>query len=413
MIKVFIYCLLALGIGAWLYIVLGDEPGYVLISFGTLSMETTLVALVIFLLILLVLIYGFYRLAHLLNPLGLFRGNSWLGASRRKKNAAAASEEGLRMLLLGHWQDSYKLLVENANKVNNPVFNYLAASLAAWQRNDNVSLNYCLEQAEMKSLAPNPGIKALKALFEHRSGRMEQSLAILLTLDREAPGSPYVLNLLKSIYLSLQDWKKLNDLLPVLEKYKVASTDELLHLREKIAGQSLQAITEQTGGLAALNKQWDAINKKDKRGEEVTLIYLQKLLEFSRYEEALTVAADYLKKHWSDKVVLLTGYIDTHEPGRLIVLLEKWLKARPSNPVLMLSLGRASLRNKVWGQARQYFESSLRFSKSTELSAEANAELARLLDHMGEHAQSASLYHKAMAQLDHKLPELPLPDRIG
>ena len=76
----------------------------------------------------------------------------------------------------------------------------------------------------------------------------------------------------------------------------------------------------------------------------------------------------------------------------------------------MLSLGRVSLRNKLWGKAREYFEGSLRFSKSKALSAEANAELARLMDHLGEHAHSASLYRKALAQLEHRLPELPMPE---
>ena len=409
MIRGFIYSLVALGLGAWLFTLAGDEPGYVLISFGTWSIESTFVALILFLLVLLVLIYGVYKLIGLLNPLGLLRGNSWLGASRRKSQATAASEEGLCLLLLGHWQDAYKLLVENAGKVENPVFNYLAASLAAWQRGDDTSWNYCLEQASRKARKPNPGIKTLKALLEYRSGKIEQSLAILIALDKEAPGSPYVLNLIKSSYLSLQDWEKLGDLLPVLEKHKVVNPDELLQLSAKISAQRLAQVSAQTGGISALSRVWDAIDKKVRRTEEITLIYMAKLMEFSQHEEAVSVATSFLKKQWSDDVVLKSGFIDTHEPGRLLVQLESMLKARPNNCTLMLSLGRVSLRNKLWGQAREYFESCLKFSQSTSLSAEANAELARLLDHMGEHAQSASLYGKAMAQLDHKLPDLPMP----
>ena len=409
MIRGFIYSLVALGLGAWLFTLAGDDPGYVLISFGTWSIESTFVALILFLLVLLVLIYGVYKLIGLLNPLGLLRGNSWLGASRRKSQATAASEEGLRLLLLGHWQDAYKLLVENAGKVENPVFNYLAASLAAWQRGDDASWNYCLEQASRKARKPNPGIKTLKALLEYRSGKIEQSLAILIALDKEAPGSPYVLNLIKSSYLSLQDWEKLGDLLPVLEKHKVVNPDELLQLSAKISVQGLAQVSAQTGGISALNRLWDAIDKKVRCTEEITLIYMAKLMEFSQHEEAVSVATSFLKKQWSDEVVLKSGFIDTHEPGRLLVQLENMLKARPNNCTLMLSLGRVSLRNKLWGKAREYFESCLKFSQSTSLSAEANAELARLLDHLGEHAQSASLYGKTMAQLDHKLPDLPMP----
>jgi len=410
MIRPFIYSLVALGVGAWLYTMLGDDPGYVLISFATWSVESTLVALVLFLLVLLVLVFGFYKLLALLNPLGLLKGDSWFGASRRRKAAAAASEDGLRLLLLGHWQDAYKLLVENAGRVDSPVFNYLAASLAAWQRKDDVSWNYCLEQAARKAGTSSPAIKSLKALLEFRSGKIEQSLAILIALDREAPGSPYVLNLIMNCYLTLQDWEKLGTLMPALEKHKVVNASEMLRLQAKIAAHSLSRINLQNGTASLLKSQWQSMDKEVRRNEEMTLVYMEKLQEFLLPEEALAVALAFLKKQWSDQVVLKTGFLDAAEPGRLLVQLEQWIKERPSNPALMLSLGRVSLRNKLWGKAREYFESSLRFSKSKALSAEANAELARLMDHLGEHAHSASLYRKALAQLEHRLPELPMPE---
>ena len=409
MIKSFIYILIALGIGAWLYQLLGDDPGYVLVTFGDWSVETTLVFMVLFLLLLLVLIYGIYRLAGFLNPAGLFRGDGWFGSGRRHKQAAAASEDGLKLLLLGHWQDAYKVLVENADRGDNAVFNYLAASLAAWQRGDDASRNYCLERAARKSRNNNPGIRSLKALLEYRSGKTEQSLAILLALDKEAPGSPYVLSMLKNIYLSLHDWDKLDALLPTLEKYHVVSEAELHQLQEMTATRRLQLVTLDKGGADALERQWRSLEKKVRRGENAMQAYLGKLLEFSRHEEALAELAGFLKHQWSDNLVRLAGFIETNEPGRVLVLLEKWLKSRPNNAALLLSLGRSSMRNLQWGQAREYFENALRQSKSTELSAEANAELARLLDAMGEHAQGAKLYRKAMAQLDHQLPDLPLP----
>jgi len=90
MTRAFIYSLLALAAGAGLYILLGDDPGYVLISIGNWSIESTLVALVLFLLVVLVLIYGLYRLVGFLNPAGLFRGNAWFGASRKRKKCCSS-----------------------------------------------------------------------------------------------------------------------------------------------------------------------------------------------------------------------------------------------------------------------------------------------------------------------------------
>ena len=250
----------------------------------------------------------------------------------------------------------------------------------------------------------------MQALLEYRSGKIEQSLAILIALDREAPGSPYVLNLMMNCYVTLQDWDKLGALIPALEKHKVVNAPEILRLRGKIAAHSLSRITVQNGSASALQNQWQSMDKEVKRNEEMTLVYMDKLLEFSLPEDALSVALAYLNKQWSDKVVLKAGYLETSEPGNLLVNMEHWIKERPGNPALMLSLGRVSLRNKLWGKAREYFESSLRFSKSKALSAQANAELARLMDHLGEHEHSASLYRKALAQLEHRLPELPMPE---
>ena len=198
--------------------------------------------------------------------------------------------------------------------------------------------------------------------------------------------------------------------MPALEKHKVVNASEMLRLQAKIAAHSLSRINLQNGTASLLKSQWQSMDKEVKRNEEMTLVYMDKLQEFSLPEEALAVALAFLKKQWSDQVVLKTGFLDAAEPGRLLVQLEQWIKERPSNPALMLSLGRVSLRNKLWGKAREYFESSLRFSKSKALSAEANAELARLMDHLGEHAHSASLYRKALAQLEHRLPELPMPE---
>lgn len=408
MIRAFIYILIALGIGAWLYVTLGDDPGYVLLSFGNWSVETTLVALVLFLLLALVLLYGLYRLVGFLNPLGLFRGEALFGSGRRRKQAARGSEKGLHLMLLGHWQDAYKLLVENAEHTDSPVFNYLAAALAAWQRGDNASWKFCLEKAARHS-SKSSSTRTFKALLEYRSGNVEQSLALLLALDREEPGSPFVLNMLKDIYLNLQDWEKLEGLLAALEKHRVVSQPELLKLEEQVASHRLQGVSAEKGGAEALIRHWQGLDKKLRRREPVARAYLGKLITFSQHDEALSLVTKFLKHEWSDGIVLQTGFIDSPEPARLLVLLEKWLKARPNNSALMLSLGRASLRNRMWVQARDYFEAAARMSNNTALSAEANAELARLLDHLGKHAQSAALYGKAMAQLDHKLPDLPQP----
>ena len=73
----------------------------------------------------------------------------------------------------------------------------------------------------------------------------------------------------------------------------------------------------------------------------------------------------------------------------------------------MLCLGRLSLRNDLWGQARDYFETSHRLQPN----AETCAELARLLFSLGEREKSAQYYREGLLLRETDLPDLPLPAR--
>ncbi|MNG33182.1 hypothetical protein D3C84_1193740 [compost metagenome] len=79
---------------------------------------------------------------------------------------------------------------------------------------------------------------------------------------------------------------------------------------------------------------------------------------------------------------------------------ESWLKPRPDDAQLLLTLGRLCLNNKLWGKAREYLEASLRSQRS----AETCAELARLLAHMGEVERSNQLFQEGVGLIAAPVP---------
>lgn len=409
MVKAFIILLLALGAGAYLSILLTEDPGYVLVTFKDYSIEATLAAAVISLFIFYVLFFGLIKLIKVFNPFKLLKKDTWY-ALFNKKNPRRQIEQGWQYLLLGKWQEAYKLLVESANRAQTPSVNYLAAAYAAFQRNDNLACNFCLSQAKQQSLVANTGIKTFQALLELKSGKEEQSLALLLAIKKEQADSPYVLILLKDIYISLKDWEQLSSLIPDLEKHKVLAKDELLMLKEKLAVHRLHKATSNSVNQHELKTIWNDFNKVLQRRELVIEAYLRALLTIGNSAEALSLLTKFIKHQWSDRLVALLGYIDNPEAAEQILLLEAWVKDRPKNVNLMLTLGRLCLRNKLWGKAREYFESALHFSNNTESSAEINAELGRLLEYLGEHEKSLFYYRQAMGLMERKLPDLPMPN---
>ncbi len=181
-------------------------------------------------------------------------------------------------------------------------------------------------------------------------------------------------------------------------------------LKEKLAIHRLHKATSNTVNQHELKTIWNSFSKNIQKSELVMEAYLRALLTIGNSAEALGLLTKYIKHQWSDRLVGLLGYIDNPEAAEQILLLEGWVKDRPKNVNLMLTLGRLSLRNKLWGKACGYFESALRFSNNTEYSAEINAELGRLLEHLGEHEKSLLCYRRAMGLMERKLPDLPMPN---
>lgn len=404
--RFFFYSLLALALGTALAVYLQDDPGYVLVNFRGWSFETSLANLVLALLALFILLGGVLWFVRLINPLKLLRKSTW-----RKLlsggNPELASANGIQLLLLGKWQDAYRILVENAERVKNPMANYLAAAIAAFERGDQLGWQFCLDRAEKKAGQNIQGVRSLRGLLEQRAGHPEQALTILQSIRRVAPGSPFVLRQLKDIYLQLPDWQRLEELIPDLEKYKVLDAGAISDLQVMIFQHQLTVAGNE--GPAAMRAAWQEMPKALRNDEKLVAQYLRKLLDQDEDSEAGSLLSNFLKQKWSDNVIGMVGHLKGGNPQHLLLLLEGWLKERPNNAVLMLTLGRLSLRNHLWGKARDYFEHALKVSKSNALTAEISAELGRLLEHLGEHERSLECYQQAMSLMDHKLPDLPMP----
>ncbi len=406
MSRLFFYCLVALCAGAAIALFLADDPGYVQVSIRGWMLEATLGTVVLSLLLGFVVLNGLVWFIRTFNPFKLFLKSTWKALFSSRK-PAEETNKGIQYLLLGRWQEAYKLLVENADRVDTPIFNYLAGAMAAFERGDRLAWNFCLDKAEKLAGVNNYGIRSLRGFLETRDGKVEQGLAMLRALYRIAPQSPFVLRQIKDIYVSLPDWDSLGPLLPELAKQKVVSDAELEVLTERVMLHRLVMASQHD--LQALQLAWQELPKSLRYSEALNAMYLEKLLMYGQDSEAGAVLARYLKHAWSDNLVSLLGHIKSTNPQQHLLLLEDCLQERPNNTMLLLTLGRLSLRNQLWGKGREYFEHALRSSKSVALTAEISAELGRLLEYLGEHERSLVCYQQAMLLMENKLPDLPLP----
>jgi len=279
MIRLFLYSLLAIITGLLLTLMLAREPGYLLLSFGTYTFETSLFALFV------ALLFGLV---------------------------------GLRLLLV---------ILDWINPLHLLSFGRSLSAARAERRSRNLPLP--LEQAELKV------IDEIHALLSTDSGSV-------LTIGE-------------------------------------------------------------------LRKFWKKHASQHADSEHVVAAYVELLERNDLISEAVTVLEGALDRQWHESLVqryaVLSLRADDATAARQLLHAENWLQTRTRDAGLLLALGRLSLRNRLWGKAKEYFERSLR----TRPDAEAFAELARLLQSLREPEKNPDYLRLHTRTMNGALPPFPQP----
>ena len=411
MIRLLLIILVALLVGTGLSLGLAYDLGYIRVSLGNYVVETNFwVGLILVAALVIVTHLLLNSIRRLRQGTSLMSG--WVARSHQRR-ARRRTTEGLLALAEGNWPRARKLLTRSAGKVETPLINYLAAAHAAFETDDHEGADELLRQAFESTPGSSMAVGLTQAQLQLAGNRLEQALATLLRLRKESPHHPFVLKLLKNTYVRLEDWSELAKLVPELRKRNVLTEAELADLERQAWHNLLENAAERCEkrqeedpetSLQPLTRVWDELPKTLRQDEQIIRDYALILAHLGDEAQAETLIRKILQNNWSDELANLYGRIAGREPGEQLLLAEQWLKDRPNNPELLLALGRLSLRNELWGKAREYFETSLTLRRSRE----TLAELSRLNAHMGHEDTSLKLMMQGL-EADNGLPQLPMP----
>ena len=396
----FVLCLL---LGAWMIHWTATQQSYLLIVVGNTSVEMSVwFALASLLVVALVVWISVRVLSGSARGVGRQLGRVFIGSKAR---ALRQTSSGLLSFIEGNWRQSLRLLTRSAPHSDAPLLNYLGAARSAYELGDEQQASRLLAKAE--ELEPNAGLAVAltQARMQLMARRYESCAATLERAKKLAPRHPVVLDMLRQVYAKLQDWESLEKIVPLLRRQKVLPGDEL----DQLVSELYQRLLEQAGqsdfSLDAIQAVWKRVPKDLQRNPQLVIQYADLLEAEDELMQAESVLRKTLQKNWDDRLVVRYGLLKPVDAGRQLLHAEAWLKERPGNSYLMLTLGRLSLRNELWGKARDYFDSSLKL----QVTADACAELARLLARLGEHQASTEYYQQGLLLTTNPLPDLPLP----
>jgi HemY protein len=405
MMRLFAIALLALlGATALAHFLLRD-PGYVLIDYGSTSIETSLWVALLLLIVFFATLYGTLRLIALV---GSERGKTrrwWM--QRKGKRAHNAQLDGVLAFVEGRFEQAQKALAASAGNAEKPMLNYLLAARASHALGDTTKTAEYLHHAEQIAGNSNVAVLLAQADLQIQSHQYADALATLSKLKQQSHKNPVMLRQFAQVYMELRHWQQLLVLGPALKKSKLYSADELHSMLRDAAIGLLKENAVAADALPHLRRIWSDIDSHLKTDIDVALAYSQLLRNVGALADAESAILHAIKKHWDDRLVHEYGLTAASDVARQLQRAEAWLDDRPSNAALRLCIGRLALRNELWGKAREQLEASQKLVPS----AEVLAELGRLYAQLGDERASVDCYRQGLLLNAPQLPSLPMPPK--
>jgi HemY protein len=385
LVLIIIALLLAVGIGSYTE----HDTGRMIITISGWTMQTSfsffVVAIVVLFLLLHFLLRLISRLWNLPRQLGGWQKN------RHQRLSEKYLSRGLMALVEGNWNKAEVFLTQGAPHSQSPLVNYLAAARAAQQLGAVERRDGYLMQAYKDDPDAEVAIGLVQAELQIKQNQTEQALATLTHLHDEKPKQDQVKKMLLHTYAELKDWEAMLELLPKIERAGILP-------REQIQAKQLEAyggLLKQVGvdkDKEKLSNTWSNIPRKLRSELHLIEVYTEEKLKLANASDCEPLIHKALKKQWDIALLGLYGLIEGKDIVKQLKFAEGFLPNHAREPVLLLTLGRLSVKNKLWGKAKTYLEESIEINPLPE----AYQTLADVLNELGEGEAAAVQYQRGL-----------------
>jgi HemY protein len=409
--RALLWLLAALVFGAIAGQLILDDPGYVLVTWQQWVVETSLwIALALASVVFLALLFALGVLNTLADAITEWQQRR---SAARERQARELAERGLAQYAEADWRKATSTLMKAAEMVDSPLLVRLTCARAAEEDGRSDLAEQILRDARAQSGEAAALVDIRIASLRLRQGDAAGARVVLERLREQFPKHPRALRLLADTYRQLATWPALTSLLPALKKFM--REDEWLALGRDAWCGHLSGIAAEAGfpsrraRVEALQSAFRSAPAEFRSDATVVGAMSDLLVQLEAFTDAFIVLERAIHAGIAGDVdaslVARFGRLDTEKPEEQLATVEKWLAMRPTHPALLLAAGRISLRNKLWGKARDYFEASA----AREASAENCAELVRLYSRLGESTRAEHFLRRHAELTGIELPRLPLP----
>ena len=321
--------------------------------------------------------------------------------NRHQRLSEKYLSRGLMALVEGDWNKAEVYLIKGASHSQSPLVNYLAAARAAQQLGAVERRDGYLMQAYKDEPDADVAIGLVQAELQIKHHQTEQALATLTQLHDKKPKQDQVKSMLLHTYAELKDWDAMLELLPKVERAGILPREQIQAKQLEAYAGVLKCIgsnqdVRQADNLQAtkekLNNAWLNIPRKLRAEFHLIEVYTEEKLKLSDTLDCEPLIHKALKKQWDVALLGLYGLVEGKDLAKQLKFAESFIPGHARDAVLLLTLGRLSVRNKLWGKARSYLEESIEINPLPE----AYRTMATVLDELGEHDAAVVYYQKGL-----------------
>ena len=386
--RTLILIILALAIAVGLGHVLQQDPGFIIVGYGGKFFRMSFVPFAVMVIVASLLVYLALKALLQLLTVGK-RWKKW-STGRKQRKSHRALDDGLLALAAGEFVRAEKLLSQGAKSDDSPAVHWLAAAEAAQGQDAIDRRDLYLSRAREAEPHAEAAIGLRRARMQLQNNQLEQARAAAEYLSDRYPDNQQVLLLRRDVYRQDDDWHALLNLLPAIKRHRALSDDALESLEEQT---SVALLGDYFGSLDELNAAWEKISKTGRSNPAALAKYATALVGFGQQEQAENMLRKALGQTWHQDLIQAYRRVEIGNSDLQLERAEVWLKARPDDADLLITLASLAIKADHWDKARGYLD---KLSKS-QATPEAYQLLADVLEHEGNPAEASRCRRDGLA----------------